>query len=709
MSFHDTPVPTGWTTLQYAPPFRYDGNLMMEGQPLTMTLQSSAATSYEVRDYWGSLVQTGTVSGTSLTLGALPRGWYRVYLRKAGQSDPVYEDLIGVASFSVLGTDSHFPDPPFNTEPPQSDNTYTSQSGPGGTSGGNPYHNWSNSYADHAPRGVAMLGPQRHDLIDATSPTAATAQALSDQDYVDAWYVDYQPDSARPARESFVLFASGGYDTGQTAGVTSTVAAMYPRVKYFEGPINEPDLSSDTPATWVTRMQAFYNAVKAGNASAKVMGPATVTINGQMINDLDAFFAVGGGSYLDAISFHFYNASFADITLGRRTMDAFIAMLTTHGLETKELWQTEHGPVTYTNGAYEPRLQAAFWMIQRLLLDQYGIPKERDYYFYDAEHGFWGYTSMWKASDGISPLIALTRVYSGELWGKTWTAALDFGDVENDHYIGSTYTNPTTGDAVIAVLCGGRTDGSVTFKISGATLVEVVSPFGIVSNTATDAHGVLTVATECDIPVYIRVPSGVTATLVEREYGENVAQWGITPSADGTAANQRRLFNGYLEAWRYLGGEESRTEYRDTLPPPNYVGGTFERARRIDTVVIHCPFPDQNSTSLLDYDLEYQDTSGVWHLLDTETEPANVVYAPVNRTYGGGSYVDSFYSSRRIFVHEFTPVEALAVRVLARNTTIGQAPDQQFRDAQSFGWDERITIREIGVYCRDTTRQRVLV
>lgn len=685
MAWNDNATPAGWITVTSG----RHAHLFAEGDALTFTLSAATAVSYEVRDYFGEIAASGAVSGTSLTLPALALGWYRLYLHQSG-SDAVYGTLIGVCSFSVLTTDARLLSPQAS----------------GVTAGAAP--EFKNT--DHILRGLSLLGPHRYWITDAADPTGggATDANIAAQQADLVYYQQYyeaNPDPARP-RPAFLQFPNGGVATGaHTAGVTATVAALYPDIEYFEGPSNEPQ--GTAAATVATQMQTFYNAVKAGHASAKVLGPNPVTFNGDKIAWLDAFLTAGGGNYVDALSLHAYNCVNGDITLGRRSMDALMVVLTEHGLEDIELWQTECGTFAADFGVLNPRSQARWAMMQRFVFDQYGIPKERDYWFYDTSHGFWSFSSFYKTSGGsVMPMIPLYRVYSQEVFGKTWQAALDFGTVENDFYIGSRFEDED-GDAVLAILSGGRTDGAVQLAVAGAVSVEVVGPFGDVTTVSCDAQGLASVDVANE-PVYVRLPVGVTATVEAIDYGHNVARWGATATAgSGTADEQARIVNGTLENWYYQAAN-APTEYRDTTALPATVTVTLDNPRRCDTVVIHCPTPWQESGALLDYDLEYQDEAEDWHTVETVTEPTLTFSAPAPAA-GGRCFYDTYHSGRCVFVHEFDPVTAVAFRLTVRDATSGGIATAAAAAAGGQSGARKIRLREIAVYSRDSQTQRVVL
>src|SRR3546814_2605811 len=64
-------------------------NIYFDDEAVTLTITAGDADHYELRNYYGTIVQTGAVSGTSLALGVLPLGWYKLYLiRPASIGNP---------------------------------------------------------------------------------------------------------------------------------------------------------------------------------------------------------------------------------------------------------------------------------------------------------------------------------------------------------------------------------------------------------------------------------------------------------------------------------------------------------------------------------------------------------------------------------------------------------------------------------------------
>jgi len=67
-------------------------------------------------------------------------------------------------------------------------------------------------------------------------------------------------------------------------------------------------------------------------------------------------------------------------------------------------------------------------MLEMMVFEQYGIPKEHNHLWYDKSHGFWDFPTWWENDDGsLNPVAVLMRVLAEELHGKTFAGALDCG------------------------------------------------------------------------------------------------------------------------------------------------------------------------------------------------------------------------------------------------------------------------------------------
>ena len=102
-------------------------NVFYPGEALAFTLSIAGATGYTVRDYTGTVVSTGSVSGTTLTLPSAPftgkYGWWRMQLSGPDAGDGAFGTDKGACSFCIFPSDANYPTAPLRSSNP----TNTSQ------------------------------------------------------------------------------------------------------------------------------------------------------------------------------------------------------------------------------------------------------------------------------------------------------------------------------------------------------------------------------------------------------------------------------------------------------------------------------------------------------------------------------------------------------------------------------------------------------
>lgn len=637
-------------------------NVFYVGEPVSFRTSAPNAVTYEVRDYWGNVVDQGTASTTIAPKVSQP-GWYKIYLH-GNVSQPPWGNSIGGAIFTILRRNAHFP-----TLPAQN------------ISGG------ADPLLDLVMRGAAAIGPTRHSVPDVNNPQQAIAKLDAEIALDKQWYAN--TDAARP-RPLLIAFPNG---TRQNLdGVRRIVAHFKNDVKYWE-PRNEPnDIPGDRFA--VQEMKPFYDIVKSVDPSAKVLGPGVVSL--AKLAWVDKFLQAGGGKAIDAFSFHAYNNVNGDVWLARKTLDDLNTLLARYGLQGLEKWQTEQGYFAASYGVYQPRLQGRWTMVQMMTYEQYGIPKEHNNLWYDRCGGFWECPTWWCNEDGsLNPGGALMRVWSEELYGTRFAKSLDFGTPGNQLYIGSQFASSSK--QVYALMSTGATDGSVEINVADVPFVHVVSAFGVERNVPLD-HGKAKLAVP-ELPVYIETPAALTVTPIN--YGKNLTQTsGVTVTAGSVEGappvtadnNPARLINGILESAYYGPHDVWR---HDTQSFPAWIDITFPAPTTIDRVLIYAGVPWRFCGSLLDYDLQYQNAEGQWVTLETVAEPAKTfqAYTPINRTNE-----DSYYSDRWIFQHAFTPITTQKLRIYVRNVTWGGEATLKALHTGGRGGPHQITLREIEVY-----------
>jgi len=674
-------------------------NVFYAGDPVKFTLSIAnygtfalqGGVRYEVRDYWGAVVAQGTVAAPTpwvfptLTLPVTQPGWYKLYLHQ-GTSQAPWGDSVGGTMFVIFRPSANFPVMPSVTLP----NNSTVFDG------------------DEVARGVTGMGPQRHPVTDASSPDQAIAQLDPSIALDKQYYTPFDPQRSRPL---LIAFPNGVADPDPVKqgrnldGLRRIVAHYHNDVKYWE-PRNEPNYAYNGADFVNKELKPFYQTVKSVDPSCKVIGPGVVTIGPYGLAWIEDFLRAGGANYIDAFSFHAYNNVNGDLTLARQSLDALDALLSRYGCGNIEKWQTEQGYFAACYGAYEPRLEGRWTMLQMMVYEQYGIPKEHNHLWYDVSHGFWDVPAFWENEDGpysaggFNPAAALMRVWSEELYGTNFQKAFDFGALGNKLYVGSLFGGP--GKQVAAFMSAGRTDGKVTLSVSGGASVHVVSALGVASDLPVSG-GLVTLPVP-ELPVYVELAPGQTVQAAPIDYGPDLTLTpGTTASASGTGASPLdpsypndifKVINGVLENWYWNQGPGDHPWMDNTVGFPAWVQVTLPQPTKISHVVVYAGVPWQADGSLLDYELQY-DLNGQWATIEHVQEPTNVVNSFSPATF---TTVDSFYSDRCVFEHDFPAVTTSKIRLLVHDTTWGGGATQAVVTAGGQTGPHQITLREIEVY-----------
>ena len=659
----------------------------------TYTLPAQTPVRYEVRDYWGNVVTSGTTPAptpsapATLALPAVTQpGWYKLYLHQPTAIAP-WGDSMGGTMFVIFR-----PTPGFPTEPSEMlpDNS-------GGSDGG-----------DEVARGVLGMGPERHPVNDASQPAQAFASLdpaiAQDKQY----YTPFDPQRPRPLLIAFPngVGSSDPVQQGKNlAGLAQIVAHYHNDVKYWE-PLNEPNYTY-SGADYVNKeLKPFYQTVKSVDPTCKVLGPAVVTIGPYGLSWIEDFLKAGGGNYIDAFSFHAYNNVNGDLTLARQSLDALNALLTKYNIGGIEKWQTEQGYFAAVYGAYQPRLQGRWTMLQMMVYEQYGIPKEHNHLWYDKSHGFWDTPAFWENEDGLysygsfDPAAPLMRVWSEELYGTNFASAYNLGALGNKLYVGSLFHGP--GKSVAAFQSAGRTDGSLTLSVSSGSSLHVVSAFGVASDLPVTAGQVTLPVPE--LPVYVEMAANQTVQPVPVDYGPDLA---LTPGTVATSSGNGlspldptypndigKVINGVLENWYWNQGPGDHPWMGNDASLPGWVQVTLPKPTPISHVVVYAGVPWQSDGSLLDYELQY-DQNGQWVTLSHPVEPTNVVDFFTPTVF---CTADSFYSDRDVFVHDFPAVTTQKIRLLVHDVTWGGGPTADIVAAGGQTGPHQMTLREIELY-----------
>jgi len=637
------------------------------GEPVTFKL-GKVATSYEVRDYTGELVDQGP-AGETITLKVKLPGWYKLYVY-GREVRKEWGDIVGTTHFVIFRNHPGFPPLP----PPKT-------SGGGGTE-------------DEVMRGVAGMGPQRH-RADAAKPTESCKDLDAGIEPDKKYYLPFDP-----ARKRALMIAFPNGTKGELDGVRKVVERYKDVVKYWE-PRNEPSFGSGGADFVKNEMKDFYETVKAVDPSAKVLGPGTVSIGPQLQGFLHDFFGAGGARYIDAFSFHIYNGINGDVWLARQALGSLQEILARYGVEKIEKWQTEQGFMAAVYGSYQPRLQGRWTMLEFMLFEQHGIPKEHNHYWYDVSHGFWDCPMFWENEDGsLNPGAALIRVWSEELYGTSFAKAFDFGKDGNKLYVGSLFTGE--GKALAAIMNVGCGVTELELRVKGGEKLHVVLPFGVESDVPVQGGAAKIKVPE--LPVYVELAQGQTIEPAALDWGPDLARLpGVTAAASGTGEHPvdksipnaiTKIINGEYENWYWFQRPADHPWIDNTKEFPAWVEVRLSAPAQVSRVVVFAPVPWQWDGTLVDYALQY-DKDGKWVTLDHIQEPLKTfgLYSPPTRTS-----VDSFFADRWVFAHQFAPVTTAKIRLLVNEVTWGGGATSIVPEAGGQTGPHQVMLREIEIY-----------
>lgn len=722
------------------------------GQTPIVTLASGAAatTTYEVRDFFGTVVSSGsvTLAATTVTpatpVGGWRCGWYRFYLY-GPTNDSVYGLSAGGTSFCIIRTDSRFPTIPST-----------------GTSGGT-------SSRDLITKAIMGLGTSRLPITNTSAPetgadtlsgaVADTAISATYWHAPAAPYVDsvrtralwtpfdtraydvcnlrradttiivavYCKDEFIDGSTIFVAVANGtstgkkitiAYPTSGTivetydnitdmptfalainaasavvkvwcpqghdlllnvsataigrnyyTGVRDIVIALYPSVKYFEGPENEPRVNDEA----AHKMRLFAAAVHAGNASAKAMGPSSVDLG---VNAWTSFFQGGGGTYCDAIATHDYGASTqGNFIQGRQHIARWKAVLALYGQSGKDIWQTEAGgSMAPVYGVHHPR-RGRTKMLHTLLWEQQGVPRERNAFWYDTSHGFWAVPVWWQNGDrSLTADAPLHRTLAEETFGKLHASTLSFGTLADRIVLASRYDS-SSGNVIVQVANSYMPTCTLTYTITGTTdPLTLVDSWG---NTSTVAivDGLATVAA-LEIPTYIRLPAGVTATPHHFNDWPNMSSVPLTDNALASVSSNGSLRRGVIDGVHPTDYPDTTGVTAATPALPDGFVIVNDVPISVDRVVIWSMPAWQNGTVPVDFDVQSSTNGSAWTTRATVTKTTPSSFKHGTDTGNVGCQRETFWDEQWIFdVKLPSVVTARYFRLYVRTVSNGGEPD----------------------------------
>ena len=480
------------------------------------------------------------------------------------------------------------------------------------------------------------------------------------------------------------------------------------RVRYYEF-INEPDLKMSA-ADYVQLIRPAVAALRAADPTARTLGPATVEIR---LSWMKQFLQLGGGDLIDEWSFHPYEGhESTDPHYLALKMRAMRGLLGQFGKPNIALWQSEHAIAAQRASVMWPNIQAERWASDRDVFEQFGIPIERDSHYYLNPHGYGKVPSYAWTDQGPLPLSLVSRARYAMTRGLTYAGALDFGANGNGLFTGLRFDG-AGGESLISlrannVESGGKIGLSADFAVN-ARSVSVTDAWGNERSVSVEGNRV-TLPLD-GLPLYVRLPRGVSLAPVPLDWGTNLARR-ASFEAPG-AKNVAVLGDGLLQSiHRYEAGYDlppSDTNagqiFRDEMAPvgtdqirPAVVTARWNAPQSVRTLVLKGVRADNQHCALLDYDIEAE-VGGRWQNIAS-------VRADMPPSELGGAMDTPLTSwSRDIADHVVQlpqPVRASAIRLTARRATRGLVPDQfaiaERRKTSQYELPMLLDLTEIEIY-----------
>jgi hypothetical protein len=497
-----------------------------------------------------------------------------------------------------------------------------------------------------------------------------------------------------PAPEFLTKTAIGN---SMKQGVINVVSTLYPLgVTHFEGPANEPSMD------WRRvnhLMMLFQDYVHQGNANAKAIGPGFVdlqTTDADPAVGWEPCLANGLADYCDEIAFHAYgDTGPGEINVSRVKFGLFLDALESHNVD-KPLWQTESTSCNTPVGGIHMPVRAKIPILQTLLLEQFGVPKEQNNYWYDLSHGFWGIPNWFENWDGsLEPEAVLYRVLAEETWGKPYASALDFGEPGNQIFVGNVYTG--SAGSTLAIMAQTRMpEARITLRIVGTSgPLTVVDAFGNSSSVVVRA-GKLTVPV-LEVPTYVQLPLGASALV------DSCNDWphgglGTELSLSASSALLNGVSTPLLKDGQLMSDWGLGTGSTNGTAPMNadLIWGAPVEANR---VVIWC---DGGGNTLTNFDIQTTANGIDWTTVASVVKDDAVSFLHGCSSENTGTKWNTFWGQQWIFDVPFETTSITGLRVKINGSAYGALPDAQ--SANDLGvTTQTFILQEIGVYHVPTT------
>ena len=155
-----------------------------------------------------------------------------------------------------------------------------------------------------------------------------------------------------------------------------------------------------------------------------------------------------------------------------------------------------------------------------------------------------------------------------------------------------------------------------------------------------------------------------------------------------------KLINGEHENWYRTLQKDSGPWMSNVAEFPATVEVRLPQPAAVSRVVIYTSPPWQNQSTLVDYELQV-DREGQWVTIERVKEPTKTfkIFSPATRTT-----VDSFFSERWVFQHQFEPVVTGKIRLLVHEVSHGGGATADVGEAGGQTGMRQIVLREFEIY-----------
>ncbi|HEX8234709.1 MAG TPA: hypothetical protein VF600_02035, partial [Abditibacteriaceae bacterium] len=488
---------------------------------------------------------------------------------------------------------------------------------------------------------------------------------------------------------------------------TDAVVRAY--VERFKGRINhwqilsEPDTIGVTPAQHVDIVKRLYPLIKSIDPNALVLGP---TVCGIKMYYYEEFYSLGGGPYVDIITFHDYEGhETIDEVHWRWKLGELRKLMTRYGDANKPFWQTERAIAGVRGGSFLGTTQAIRTTLHLDLLQTLGVSPEHNLHFYLNQSGYPSVPSYLWSQTGPHPgaLALRTRYAMTTALSRTYTGELNFGSDGNKIFMGLRYDG--TDGSTIVLRNYGTGNQWLKLEVTGSSTLQIVDSFGNIRTVPVqNGRAQLTIT---QLPQYVLLTPGQEITVPEINFGQNLAPLAtITYSAPSNQPTSL-LNNGIVEGvhdGNPTGGTNGMNIWTGDLPmaangtiAPQILEISFSRPYQINKLLIRAVRADNQFCTLLDYDLLYL-SNGQWLTL----ENARTSMPLSDSVSNAQSLVNTWYQDTNLFVHQFAPVTTDKIRLIPRRTTYGLSPDELSADAMQKVWGghhwPKLMLREVEVY-----------